>query len=154
MAGKRTLAGPVLSEWTAQQLVEAFPFESAPRYLLRDGDAIYGGKVHQKLHAPGIEEVVTAPASPWQNAYPVRPASPEKSPKFRPSKGFITPICPRLREFWGRAGIFGKCPNLMEYHPETGSREQLPVKSITPLTRLFDYLIQQDEVFLIYRAFA
>ncbi|MDH3420958.1 MAG: integrase core domain-containing protein [Gammaproteobacteria bacterium] len=60
------------AEWTAQQLVEAFPFESAPRYLLRDGDAIYGGKVGGKLRALGIEEVVTAPSSPWQNAYAER----------------------------------------------------------------------------------
>jgi transposase InsO family protein len=60
------------AEWTAQQLVEAFPFQSAPRYLLRDGDAIYGEKVRWKLCALGIEEVVTAPASPWQNAYAER----------------------------------------------------------------------------------
>ena len=57
------------AEWTAQQLIEAFPLESAPRYMLRDGDAIYGEKVRRKLRALGIEEVVTAPASPWQNAY-------------------------------------------------------------------------------------
>jgi transposase InsO family protein len=60
------------AEWTAQQLVEAFPFASVPRYLLRDGDAIYGEKVRRKLRALGIEEVVTAPASPWQNAYAER----------------------------------------------------------------------------------
>ena len=60
------------AEWTAQQLIEAFPFESAPRYLLRDGDAIYGEKVRRKLRALEIEEVVTAPASPWQNAYAER----------------------------------------------------------------------------------
>lgn len=58
------------AEWTAQQLDEAFPFESAPRYLLRDGDAIYGSKVRRKLRALGIEEVVTTPASPWQNPTP------------------------------------------------------------------------------------
>jgi putative transposase len=60
------------AEWTAQQLVEAFPFQSAPGYLLRDGDAIYGQKVRRKLRALGIKEVVTAPASPWQNAYAER----------------------------------------------------------------------------------
>jgi putative transposase len=60
------------AEWTVQQLIEAFPFESAPRYLLRDGDAIYGEKVRRKLRALGIAEVVTAPASPWQNAYAER----------------------------------------------------------------------------------
>jgi transposase InsO family protein len=60
------------AEWTAQQLVEAFPFQSAPGYLLRDGDAIYGQKVRRKLRALGIKEVVTAPASPWQNAHAER----------------------------------------------------------------------------------
>jgi transposase InsO family protein len=57
------------AHWTAQQVVEAFPFHSPPRYLLRDGDAIYGGKFCRKLQAMRIEAVVTAPASPWQNAY-------------------------------------------------------------------------------------
>ncbi len=55
---------------TAQQLVEAFPFDTAPRYLLRDGDGIYNGeKVQQRIESLSIDEVVTAPASPWQNAY-------------------------------------------------------------------------------------
>jgi transposase InsO family protein len=60
------------AQWTAQQLVEAFPFDTAPRYLLRDRDSIYGDKVSRKLRALGIGEVVTAPASPWQNAYAER----------------------------------------------------------------------------------
>jgi len=57
------------ARWTAQQLVEAFPFESAPRYLLRDRDAIYGEKVRRRIKSLCIEEVVTAPRSPWQNPY-------------------------------------------------------------------------------------
>jgi putative transposase len=57
------------ARWTAQQLVEAFPFDSAPRYLLRDRDAIYGEKVRRRIKSLGIEEVVTAPRSPWQNPY-------------------------------------------------------------------------------------
>jgi len=57
------------AQWTSQQLVEAFPFDSAPRYLLRDGDGIYGERVQRRFESLGIEEVVTAPASPWQNAY-------------------------------------------------------------------------------------
>ena len=59
------------AEWTAQQLVEAFPFDTAPRYLLRDRDAIYGEKVHRKLRAMYVQEIATASASPWQNAYAV-----------------------------------------------------------------------------------
>ncbi len=57
------------AQWTAQQLVEAFPFNSAPRYLLHDRDAIYGEKVHRRIGSLGIEKVFTAPRSPWQNPF-------------------------------------------------------------------------------------
>jgi transposase InsO family protein len=57
------------AQWTAQQIVEAFPFDTAPQYLLRDGDGIYGDRVKRRLVSLGISEIVTAPASPWQNAY-------------------------------------------------------------------------------------
>ncbi|MGB5774050.1 MAG: integrase core domain-containing protein [Sedimenticolaceae bacterium] len=56
-------------QWTAQQIVEAFPFDTAPSYLIRDGDGIYGERVTRRIKSLGIDEVVTAPASPWQNAY-------------------------------------------------------------------------------------
>ena len=57
------------AQWTAQQIVEAFPFDTAPQFLLRDGDGIYGDRVRRKINSLGLHEVVTAPASPWQNAY-------------------------------------------------------------------------------------
>jgi putative transposase len=57
------------SEWTAQQLVQAFPWDQAPRYLLRDRDGCYGGQFRETAIAMGIHEVLTAPQSPWQNAY-------------------------------------------------------------------------------------
>ncbi|MDZ7781677.1 MAG: integrase core domain-containing protein [Halioglobus sp.] len=57
------------ARWTAQQLVEAFPFDTAPRYLLRDRDAIFGNKVRRRIKSLGIEEVISAPRSPWQNPY-------------------------------------------------------------------------------------
>ena len=57
------------AQWTAQQLVEAFPFDSAPHYLLRDRDAIYGEKVQRRTRSLGIEEVITALRSPWQNPF-------------------------------------------------------------------------------------
>ena len=57
------------AEWTAQQIVEAFPEDTAPRYLLRDRDQIYGEDFHQRMHGMHIEEVLTAAHSPWQNAY-------------------------------------------------------------------------------------
>jgi transposase InsO family protein len=57
------------AQWTTQQIVEAFPFDTAPSYLIRDGDGIYGERVSRRIESLGIDEVVTAPASPWQNAY-------------------------------------------------------------------------------------
>src|SRR5215471_18018226 len=57
------------AQWTAQQIVEAFPWETAPRYLLRDRDAIYGQHFQQRIKNIGIEEVKIAPRSPWQNPY-------------------------------------------------------------------------------------
>ncbi len=57
------------AEWTAQQVIEAFPWDTAPKYLLRDRDNIYGGRFRQRVQGMGIEQVVTAYKSPWQNAY-------------------------------------------------------------------------------------
>ncbi|MCO6435483.1 MAG: integrase core domain-containing protein [Phycisphaerae bacterium] len=57
------------AQWTAQQVIEAFPEDSAPRFLLRDRDSIYGEFFRQRVKHMGIEEVVIAPRSPWQNPY-------------------------------------------------------------------------------------
>jgi hypothetical protein len=57
------------AQWTAQQMVEAFPWDEVPRYLLRDRDRIYGDVFHQRMKTMGIEEVKIAPQSPWQNPY-------------------------------------------------------------------------------------
>jgi putative transposase len=57
------------AQWTAQQLVEAFPWQTAPRYLLRDRDAVYGVVFSSRAQTLGIDEVKTAPRSPWQNPY-------------------------------------------------------------------------------------
>jgi transposase InsO family protein len=57
------------AEWTAQQIIEAFPWDTAPRYLLRDRDCIYGDWFRRRVQSMGIEEVMTAYRSPWQNAY-------------------------------------------------------------------------------------
>ena len=50
-----------------QQLREAFPWNQAPRYVLRDRDAVYGQDLAAVIQGMGIEEVLTAPRSPWQN---------------------------------------------------------------------------------------
>ena len=55
--------------WLSRQLTEAFPWATAPRYLLRDRDASYGLAFRNRVQAMGIEEIVTAPRSPWQNPY-------------------------------------------------------------------------------------
>ncbi len=55
--------------WTAQQIVEAFPHDSAPRYLLRDRDCIYGGEFRRRVTGMRIAEVLTSPRSPWQNPF-------------------------------------------------------------------------------------
>jgi putative transposase len=57
------------AEWTAQQLREAFPFDHIPRYLLRDRDGIFGSEFRKDVEAMGIQEVLSAPRSPWQRAY-------------------------------------------------------------------------------------
>ena len=58
--------------WTAQQVVDTFPDDSAPPYLLRDRDSIYGHVFRQRLKRMGIREVLTAPSSPWQNPFAER----------------------------------------------------------------------------------
>jgi putative transposase len=55
--------------WVAQQLREAFPFDTAPSYLIHDRDSIFGDVVRRCLASLNVEEVVTAPHSPWQNPY-------------------------------------------------------------------------------------
>ena len=55
--------------WLARQITEAFPWDTAPRYLLRDRDTSYGIFFQNRVRAMRIEEVLTAPRSPWQNPY-------------------------------------------------------------------------------------
>jgi putative transposase len=58
--------------WTANQIVQTFPWESAPRYMLRDRDSIYGAVFSHRVRNLGIKEVVIARRSPWQNPYAER----------------------------------------------------------------------------------
>jgi putative transposase len=57
------------AEWTAQQLRDAFPWDTAPRYLLRDRDRIFGDEFTKQVKDMGIKQVLSAPRSPWQRAY-------------------------------------------------------------------------------------
>jgi transposase InsO family protein len=60
------------AEWVARQITEAFPWDEAPHYLIRDRDRIYGSVVTRRLRAMGIRDKPTAPASPWQNGFAER----------------------------------------------------------------------------------
>ena len=57
------------ARWAAQQVVEAFPEDSVPKYLLRDRDSIYGAFFRSRVKNMGINEVISAPQSPWQNPF-------------------------------------------------------------------------------------
>jgi len=60
------------AEWVARQITEAFPWNEAPRYLIRDRDRIYGTVVTRRLRAMGIRDKPIATASPWQNGFAER----------------------------------------------------------------------------------
>ncbi|SDS46558.1 integrase core domain-containing protein [Bradyrhizobium canariense] len=60
------------AEWAARQITEAFPWDEAPHYMIRDRDRIYGSVVRRRLRAMGIRDKPTAPASPWQNGFAER----------------------------------------------------------------------------------
>ena len=60
------------AEWTANQITETFPLKSAPRFLFRDRDAIFGERFRARVKSMGIKEVVSAHHSPWQNPFAER----------------------------------------------------------------------------------
>jgi transposase InsO family protein len=60
------------AEWIAHQITEAFPWNEAPRYLIRDRDRIYGDVAMRRIRAMGIRDKPIAPASPWQNSFAER----------------------------------------------------------------------------------
>ena len=64
------------ARWTGQQIVEAFPYDEAPRFLIRHRDGIYGVDFRERVEHLGIDEVVIAPRSPWQNPFAERMIGP------------------------------------------------------------------------------
>ena len=60
------------AEWVARQITEAFPWDGAPGYMIRDRDRIYGAIVTRRLRAMGIRDKPIVPASPWQNGFDER----------------------------------------------------------------------------------
>src|SRR5262249_212104 len=87
--------------WTAQQMIEAFPEDTAPRYLLRDRDQIYGEEFRLRLKGMQIEEVITAPRSAFQHDHP----SPYSSSVLSGLTAFIRSLS---RSFWPCA-LTGGC---------------------------------------------
>jgi putative transposase len=87
--------------WTAQQIIEAFPDDTAPRYLLRDRDQIYGEEFRSRVKGMQVEEVITAPQSPFQNEY----ASHYTSSVLSAMNAFIRSLS---RSFWPCA-LTGGC---------------------------------------------
>ena len=79
------------AEWISRQIIGAFPWDSSPRYLIRDRDTAYGPIFRQRLRAMGIRDKPTAPRSPWQNPY-VESASPNTSHHSLSLAAFITTI--------------------------------------------------------------
>ena len=57
------------AEWLARQITEAFPWASAPTYLVRDNDCAYGHVFTSRVRAMGIRDRPISPGSPWQNGY-------------------------------------------------------------------------------------
>ena len=60
------------AEWVARQITAAFPWDGAPRYMIRDRDRICGAVVKRRLSAMGIRDKPIAPSSPWQNGFAER----------------------------------------------------------------------------------
>ncbi len=60
------------AKWTAQQIVEAFPWDTSPKYLLRDRDNVHGAEFRKPVHGLGVEELLIAHRKPWQNAFAER----------------------------------------------------------------------------------
>src|SRR3954451_2267626 len=60
------------ADWIARQLTEAFPWDSAPAYLIRDRDRAFGSVVCQRMRTMGIRDKPIAPRSPWQNGFAER----------------------------------------------------------------------------------
>ena len=107
--------------WTAQQLREAFPWETAPRYLLRDRDRIFGADFVMQVKAMGIKQVLSAPRSPWQRAYTERVI------------GTIRRECLDHVIVFGEASLYRHLRRFVDYYPR--SRTHLGLQKDTPDSR-------------------
>jgi putative transposase len=109
------------AEWTAQQLRNAFPWDSAPRYLLRDRDRIFGEAFTRQVHNMGMEQVLGAPRAPWQRAYIERVI------------GTIRRECLDHVIILGEAGLYQQVKSFAAYYQ--GSRTHLSLAKDSPEPR-------------------
>jgi len=87
------------AEWVARQITEAFPWDMAPGYMIRDRDRVYGTVVTRRLRAMGIRDKPIAPASPWQNGFAERLIGSirREGPHHCPGRGASAPHSEILR---------------------------------------------------------
>jgi putative transposase len=109
------------AEWTGQQLREAFPFEQVPRYLLRDRNGIFGAGFTKEVRDLGLEEVLSAPRSPWQRAYIERVI------------GWIWRECLDHVVVLDEASLYRHLKSFMAYYHET--RTHLSLEKDSPASR-------------------
>ena len=123
------------SAWTAQQLTEAFPWDEAPRYLLRDRDSTYGGEFQGRARDLGIEEVLTTARSPWQNPYVERLIGSIRRDCLdhvvvlneRHLKRVLVDYLDYYHDSRTHMSLDGDCPEPREVHsPEMGDVVELP----------------------------
>ena len=108
------------AEWLAQQIVEAFPWNTAPTYLVRDNDGAYGHNFTCRLRRMGIRDRPISPRSPWENPYAERP-----SERFGATV-WIMPLS-------SASGICGRSCLVFSYYNET--RTHLSLDKDAPLPR-------------------
>jgi putative transposase len=112
------------AEWTAAQLVQAFPWDTEPRYLLRDRDRIYGKAFRAQEATMEITEVLTAPQSPWQSPYVERVI------------GTIRRECLDHVVVMNESSLRRQIPCYLDYYP--GSRSHLSVGKDSPDGRVVE----------------
>lgn len=115
------LRGGTLMAQSAQQIVEAFPWDTAPRYLLRDRGSTYGNVFRGRVQSLNIEEVPTAYRSPWQNAWVER------------LNGSIRRECPDHVIVWDERHLAGILRSYFEYYNK--DRTHLGLEKETPMGR-------------------
>src|SRR3979411_756259 len=109
------------AEWIARQITEAFPWDGAPRYMIRDRDRIYGAIVTRRLSAMGIRDKPIAPASPWQNGFAERII------------GSIRRVCLDHVVVWGEAHLRRILKNYADYY--NGVRTHRALNKDAPVSR-------------------